>query len=285
MSKATALIPIAQRSVDFYEDQIIAVVVDTQGESCSPEQRSPERRIYVPMRPIVEYLGLDWTGQYQRIQRDPVLSEAAQGVGVTTTPSPDGRGGGEQEMLCLPIEMLHGWLFGVSVNRVREELRDKIIRYQRECYRVLWEAFQRDVVPAGTDVTPTRTLGEIRALGLAVAQLAEEQMRVETLALTNSERLDRAASVVGQLGRRLATLEQRVSPTAYITDEQAAAISLQVKALAEFLTRELGDKNYYQTVFAELYRRFTVSSYKNIRQVQYEAVLEFLEDWKQSVGK
>ena len=266
-----ALVPVEQRSVDFYEDQIIAVIVE--GED--------ERRIYVPMRPIVDYLGLRWSGQYERIQRDPVLAEAVQGVRVTRTPSPDSRGGGgPQEMVCLPADMLHGWLFGVSVNRVREELREKIIRYQRECYRVLWEAFQRDIVPT---TAPGQTLGEIRALGLAVAQLAEEQMRVEALAMTNAERLNRAAQVVGRLGQRLTTLEQLVSPTTFITDQQAATISMQVKALAQLMTRELGEKNYYQSVFSELYRRFGVSSYKNIRQDQYQAVLAFLDDWQKSV--
>jgi hypothetical protein len=290
LSEPKALIPIEQRSVDFYEDQILAVIVEVEGE----------RRIYVPMRPIAQYLGLSWPAQTRRIQRDPVLAAAAQGVAVTATPSQDkegmtvtvtppssGRGGGPQEMLCLPAEMLHGWLFGVSVNRVKAELRDKVIRYQRECYRVLWEAFQRDLAPASTQGRTQQgvALGEIRALGLAVAQLAEEQMRVEALAMNNADRLDRAAQVVGQLGRRLMVLEQRIAPASLITEEQAAAVSLQVKALAEHLTQSLGDKNYYQSVFAELYRRFGVSSYKNIRQEQYPAVVGFLEEWRKSAGK
>jgi hypothetical protein len=45
------------------------------------------------------------------------------------------------------------------------------------------------------------------------------------------------------------------------------------------LTHKEG-KNQYQSVFAELYRRFGVSSYKLIRQEQYKAVLAFLEDWR-----
>lgn len=48
MKDEAALTPIAQRTVDFYEDQIVAVIVEEVGE----------RRIYVPMRPIAEYLGL-----------------------------------------------------------------------------------------------------------------------------------------------------------------------------------------------------------------------------------
>jgi hypothetical protein len=37
----------------------------------------------------------------------------------------------------------------------------------------------------------------------------------------------------------------------------------------------------YQGIFAELYRRFGVSSYKLIPQAKYQAVLTFLDDWRQ----
>jgi hypothetical protein len=96
----SSLIPIKQQTVLFYEDEITAVVV----------QSSNERVVYVPLRPICDYLGLDWSAQLQRINRDPVLSEATQGVVITTTPSSDGRGGGPQEMTCLPLDYLNGWV-------------------------------------------------------------------------------------------------------------------------------------------------------------------------------
>jgi hypothetical protein len=38
-------------------------------------------------------------------------------------------------------------------------------------------------------------------------------------------------------------------------------------------------KNHYQGIFAELHRRFRVSSYKNVHQNQYQAVLDFLDAW------
>lgn len=70
-----ALQPVEQKTVIFYEDEITAIVVEEQGE----------RSVYVPLRPICEYLGLDWSGQLQRINRDPVLSESLMSVGVTPT--------------------------------------------------------------------------------------------------------------------------------------------------------------------------------------------------------
>jgi hypothetical protein len=43
--------------------------------------------------------------------------------------------------------MVNGWLFGINANRVKEELRDRLIQYQRECYRVLADAFVNRIVP------------------------------------------------------------------------------------------------------------------------------------------
>ena len=87
-------------------------------------------KYYVAMRPICENIGLDWGGQYTRIKRDEVLR---QGVVVIPTPS----NGGSQQMLCLPIEYLNGWLFGIDATRVKPGIKDKLIRYKKECYQVL----------------------------------------------------------------------------------------------------------------------------------------------------
>jgi hypothetical protein len=104
--------------IEFYEDKIPAINKD--GE------------MYVAMRHITDALGLDWSAQYRRIKRDFVLNEA---VAIMATPSI----GGEQSAIYLPISMLNGWLFGVQVNKVKPELRDKLIKYKRECYKALHE--------------------------------------------------------------------------------------------------------------------------------------------------
>jgi hypothetical protein len=88
---------------------------------------------------------------------------------------------------------------------------------------------------------------------------------------------------VGDIQRHLSAVERRVHPTAAISDAQAAEISSQVKALAEILTSRDPSKNHYQSIFAEIYRRFGVSSYKLIRQEQYQAVLTFLDEWRRKV--
>jgi hypothetical protein len=45
-------------------------------------------------------------------------------------------------MLALPLEYLNNWLFGISTQRLRAGLRERVAQYQQEATRVLLEAFQ-----------------------------------------------------------------------------------------------------------------------------------------------
>lgn len=93
---------------------------------------------YVAMKPICENIGLDWKSQFARIKRDEVL---AQGMVIITTPTK----GGLQEMLCLPIHYLNGWLFGVDTNRVKAEIKETLITYKKECYQALFDYWNNGV--------------------------------------------------------------------------------------------------------------------------------------------
>ena len=149
--------PIEERQIDFYGDAITAALVKPN------DQAAPE--VYVPVKPICDYLGISWVGQRERIMRDPVLSEVLKGIRVTRIPLPK-VGGGTQEALCLPLEFLPGWLFGVQANRVKVELRDKIIRYQRECFKVLSQAFSDETIDLVNDLQGLRLKMKIKIFSL-----------------------------------------------------------------------------------------------------------------------
>ncbi|KJU85361.1 antirepressor protein [Candidatus Magnetobacterium bavaricum] len=92
-------------------------------------------KVYVAIKPVCQTLGLDWKSQYNRIQRDPVLSIC---MVITTIQIP----GDDQsrEITFLPLDKFHGWLFKINPGRVKNShIREKVIRYQRECYDVLYE--------------------------------------------------------------------------------------------------------------------------------------------------
>lgn len=89
---------------------------------------------YVVMKPICENIGLDWRSQLKRIKRNQVLN---QGVVMMTTPSVKG----DQDSVALPLGMLNGWLMGVDANKVKPEIKDTLVKYQLECYDVLYQHF------------------------------------------------------------------------------------------------------------------------------------------------
>lgn len=264
----TALVPIAERQVEFYGDEITAVLLET-GEAPA---------IYVPLRPLCEQLGLSWSGQRERIMRDAVLSDELRSVRLTRTEA------GERDLLALPLEFLPGWLFGISTARVKPELQDKIVRYRRDCFRALWRAFQAETMPAAqpSPIDNTAVLSHIRDMGLAVARMAEQQLALEQRVSDVDTRLDRAADVVRGLRQRMGDIESRFTPAEPIAAAQAAELAQRVRALGELLTAREPGANHYQGIFAELYRRFGVSSYRSIALRDFDEVMRFLEDWRRS---
>lgn len=93
----------------------------------------------VVLKPICDAIGLNWRSQLNRIQRDDVLKST---VAVVATVAEDG---GHREMITMPVKILNGWLFGISVNRVKPELRVKLTEYRRKCFDVLADYWQKGV--------------------------------------------------------------------------------------------------------------------------------------------
>lgn len=95
--------------------------------------RDDEGTEYVAMKPLVENMGLDWRAQYKRILRDDVLNTCVVMMD-TQLPNDIQR----RQVVFMPIEYLNGWLFGIDTSRVENEaVREKIIVYKKECYKVL----------------------------------------------------------------------------------------------------------------------------------------------------
>ncbi len=268
------LAPIEQREIDFYDDRIVAVLVDVPGKT------QPD--IYVPVRLLCQFLGVDWSGQRQRIMRDPVLSTVARIVGVT----PSNRGG-DPNVLALPVEFIHGWLFGISVARIKPEYQEKLIRYQLDCFRVLWQAFQAETLAAAPSTRSMSSVAEVREFGLALARLAEEHLALDTRVSTTEDRLDQASQVVGgllrdvsQAKKDVAELARRVAPGNPITQQQAGDLQARVRALAMLLTEANPAKNHFQSIWGELNRRCGVSGYLNIPAARYPEVVKLLDEWQ-----
>ena len=209
------LVPQRERRVDFYGDEI-------------PVAQLTDGTLYVALRPITDFLGLAFSARCRRVLRHEILAERVRTVLVTAA---DGR---RRDQLCLPLDPLPGWLFGVSPGRARPELMEKLRRYRADCFRVLWQAFAgevsgiaeatRAVVPAPS--ADASALEHIAQMAEAIAIMARQQLafeqhvdaRLTTLdthitALAESQdaltgRLDQAAAVVGGLLGRVGSIEE-----------------------------------------------------------------------------
>lgn len=265
-----ALIPVEEKTVDVYGDEVPAVLVQVDD--------SGRPLVYVPVRPICDYLGVAWSAQRLRINRDPVLSETTERVIVTITDSRQTMG---REMLCLPLDYLNGWLFGINANRVKSGIRERLIRYQRDCYRILADAFLQRSLPA-EKVPGAIALFQVREMGLAIARLAEEQIEFESRISTAEEQVDQTVVIVGDLTQRVATLEKRVAPGEAVTDDQASQISQAVKAVAIKMSQQSG-RNEFGGVYGELYRKFGITSYKLLPASRFQEAMDFLTQWHQSL--
>lgn len=112
-------------SVDFH-GQSLTVLTAASGEHL------------VAMKPICEAIGLQWEAQLKRIKRHPVLSICMSVMDIQM-PGDDQH----RELVCLPLDYLNGWLFGVDASRVRSEIRERLIQYQRECFAALAAYWQQ----------------------------------------------------------------------------------------------------------------------------------------------
>ncbi|MCA9991301.1 MAG: ORF6C domain-containing protein [Anaerolineales bacterium] len=270
MTDEKALVPIEQKQVLFYDDEITAVLVQLQDE----------QQVYIPLRPICEYLGLDWSAQTRRIRRDPVLSKWATFVAITATNPEEAQKGGNPNMLCLPLDYLNGFLFGVSATRVRPELQERVILYQERCYKVLSEAFQEGRLTSDPDfddlLASDTPAAQAYKMAAAIMKMARQQLMLEAQLETHTTQL-------ADHENRLELVEEQLGDTKrHITPEQAMQISQAVKAVAHELGKRT-KRNEYGGVYGELYRRYNINSYKILPKSKFEDALNWLNEWLQSM--
>ena len=269
---ADAIVPVDQAEVTFHEDHVAVALVEENGEE----------RIYVAMPALCRNLGLDWAHQRRRIAEDPILSEAVKGVRLDTAPSEDGRGGGAQTVTCLPLEFAHGWLFKVSINRAKPEVREALVRYQREVYAVLARAFNRK------SLEQRRALEQVERIAMATAELARRQIEQGGDIDRAHTRIDRAGIFVRDLAIEVAELRERLGLGRPITSEQAEAVRQRVDNVAGLLGGVPGyggRRKPHAAVWSELKRLFGVPSYRELTVGQYGAVAAFLDKWAGEISE
>jgi hypothetical protein len=280
MTDENKLAVVEQKEIEFYGDAITAVL-------------SEDGTVYVPVRPICDALGVAWDPQRRRIYRDPILTESVMSVTVTVTDiDPSSRRPRSSEMIALPLDYLNGWLFGMNADRVKPEVRDRVLRYQRECYRVLFQAFHQQKVTAapieGVDVDELLRTGDdpeayAYRIALAVANMARQQLMLRYQLQEQGQRLDSHEQQLDMYGERIEQIEANLGdPARHISSAQASRISQAVKAIGLELGKRSG-RNEFGGVYGELYRRFEITAYRELPAGKYDEAMSFLRQWHGSL--
>jgi hypothetical protein len=124
--------PVPIQKVTFYDDQVRS-------------WKDPDGRVFVVLRDPFMALGLNPTQQIERLKSNPLYEGYLQcsdirvlvGSGVERTFEMDG----------IDIEMLPMCLAQLNLNQINETHRPKLLRYQRECAKVLRDHWKtRDTV-------------------------------------------------------------------------------------------------------------------------------------------
>ncbi len=108
-------------SVDFKSSKI-EVVEDSQS---------------IVIKDICKNIGLnDYQGQQRKLKSDSTYCSKL--IKVKTA-------GGIQEVFTIPLSKLNGWLFSINPNKVKPEVKEKLIEYKNECFDVLHQHFYKQI--------------------------------------------------------------------------------------------------------------------------------------------
>jgi hypothetical protein len=176
-------------------------------------------------------------------------------------------------MLCLPLDYISGFLFGINATRVKKELQERLITYQERCYKVLYEAMQEGQLTTSPEfdellAEDTEAVQAYR-MALAIVKLARNQILIDARLNQHEQRIETIEAQLGDTGRN-------------VTPDQASQVSQAVKAVALALGQKTG-RNEFGAVYGELYRKFGITGYKMLPTRRFDEAMKFLTDWHENL--
>ncbi len=237
-----------------------------------------DRQWYLPLQSVCQALGLDVSGQRQRIQRDEAIADRLINIPLETPYQDTTR---VQEVACLNLRALPYWLGTIEAGRVKEEHRKKIILFKREFAEAAWAIFRSDMVaPDVLAEMDAHLPPQEREYHEAIDQMREVRKKLDLL----SGRLDRELEAIGaglqDVTGRLGTLEAALSGKKIVNSAQARLIQEMIAAVAESKHEKgKGNKSKSQC-FAEVHEEFKsafqVHIYSILPEEQLSAAITFL---------
>jgi hypothetical protein len=197
---------------------------------------------YAPMKPIVEGMGIYWRGQHEKLRSN----SARWGIKEILIPS----AAGSQEMACMPLRKLPGWLMSVHPGKVKPGIREKIVTYQNECDDALWNYWAK-----GSAENPCKSHDwqQVRSSGKAVRHDLTDVIQdfVEYAQAQGSTNAHRYYEIVTKMENKALFLVEKAGKDLRdrLTMQQISCLSACEKIAAKALREGIAMKLPYKEVF------------------------------------
>lgn len=256
-----ALIPAEQDTITFHGKSLIVV-------------RLPDGRNGVVVRWLCENLNLSSPGQIERIKRTEAIANDLVYVRIETTSA-------AQVMATLVLHAVPYWLATIDTRRMDKDdpRRAEILAYQREAVDALyaWASTPKaitapaNLIPAEPITQPTRPdrdapLTEWHDYYLRMAAIIEWQVDIEHWRGGVESRLEGLEAITGLIPEIL----ERLGPETLTIEHQRSVQGL-VKRLHDATGKPFG------TIYDELKTAFDVPRYQEIRENEWEKVLNWFQ--------
>jgi hypothetical protein len=151
---------------------------------------------FIALKPLCDALGIKYENQREKInnnsQFSPVLLNPKNSVtpdmgGNSTTPhkgygsttphkggGSSSRDGKDREMLCIPIREVGMWICNINANKVKPEVRDKVLTFQKYLQEVIYQA-------VFNKIDPQAYFELVRGFNLMSQELARVTARLEEI--------------------------------------------------------------------------------------------------------
>jgi len=226
---------------------------------------------YVSVRSLCEAFGIDGRAQRKRLMRQQGYFETFTATILTTT------AGGPQPTLCLMASAVPLFLTGVELERVEDTGARQLLKaFLDEAHTVLAEHFG------------ISERGELQFLRESIARMVAEQevfeenlsKKVEAelaeMRQAHEEKVIQIREAFSDLRQQVTSIEAVAGPKARLTPEQLGQLRQAVATLGT-LMQENGVVKPYPGIYMDITRLTGVSRSEDIRQEDFQLVVEFLD--------
>lgn len=154
---------------------------------------------YTLMKPIVEGMGMAWQTQHRKLMQNQKRWNC---ITLMVIQSKDTQ---SRETLCMPVRKLPAYFSSLQPNRVKADIRDKVILYQEECDDALWK-YWTEGVAVNHRVAPVAALPATKEERKALVDLVRSWASITPLSYATAHKQVNAIVGVSSIGEM--TLEQ-----------------------------------------------------------------------------